>query len=126
MVNGSCVNLKHRFNLAPHAKGGTGFIKAKRASAGFFVSLRMAQSVMLSVSETSRGNGSGFKCGLTLVLYVKGGTGFIKAKRASAGFFVSLRMTLPVMLSVSETSRGNGSGFKHRLTLVPLSKGNGQ
>ena len=35
----------------------------------------MTQSVMLSVSETSRGNGNGFKCGLTLVPYVKGGTG---------------------------------------------------
>ena len=31
-------------------------------------------------------------------------------------------MTQSVMLSVSETSRGNGSGFKHRLTLVPYVK----
>ena len=87
----------------------------------------MTLPVMLSVSETSRGNGSGFKHRLTLVPHAKRGTGFIQAKRASAGFFVSLRMTQSVMLSVSETSRGNGNGFKCGLTLVPHAKrGNGQ
>ena len=45
----------------------------------------MTQSVMLSVSETSRGNGSGFKCGRILFPYVKKGTGFVKDKHASAG-----------------------------------------
>ena len=75
MVNVGCENLKHRLTLVPHAKRGTGFVKVKHASAGFFVSLRMTLLVMLSVSETSRGNGSGFKHRLTLVPHAKGGTG---------------------------------------------------
>ena len=85
MVNVGCENLKHRLTLVPHAKRGTGFVKVKHASAGFFVSLRMTQSVMLSVSETSRGNGSGFKHRLTLVPHAKRGTGKLVLRIAAGG-----------------------------------------